>query len=305
MKPQSRLLAVGECMVELAPTADGKYERNFAGDTFNTAYYSRCYLPKSWTVDYFSAVGDDEISAAMLAFIGAQGIGVSQVSRVAGRSVGLYMIELRNGERRFSYWRSHSAAKTLANNSSCLRQAFTGADAIFFSGITLAILETVALPGFLGELERARGEGKTVAFDPNIRPRLWPDAEVMRKTITKAGAIAQVILPSFDDEAMAFGDVSPAATVRRYRALGAQAIVVKNGAKPLLVDASGRSLELPAEPVKQVVDATAAGDSFNGAFLASFLTSGDAEAAARLGSRVAATVIGHRGALVAQSLLPK
>src|SRR5579863_1947183 len=206
MKPEGRLLSIGECMVELARTDDGRYERNFAGDTFNTAYYARRYLPAGWSVEYFTAVGDDEVSMAMLDFMRAEGIGVSHVRRVPGRSVGLYMIHLLNGERRFSYWRSHSAAKLLADDPGHLREALEGADSVFFSGITLAILDENARPTFFAEIERARGAGKTIAFDPNIRPRLWPDTDEMRAAITYAGAIANLALPSFDDEAMAFGD---------------------------------------------------------------------------------------------------
>ncbi|MEC8581608.1 MAG: PfkB family carbohydrate kinase, partial [Pseudomonadota bacterium] len=103
------VLAIGECMVEMAPTGDGHYAMGFAGDTFNTAWYLRKLAGDDLNVSYFSAVGDDAASAQMTAFM--QDAGVTPELRVIpGASVGLYMISLKDGERSFSYWRSASAA---------------------------------------------------------------------------------------------------------------------------------------------------------------------------------------------------
>ncbi len=305
MTDKKLFLSIGECMVELAPTADGRYERNFAGDTFNTAYYARNFLRPDWSVEYVSAVGTDEISETMLAFLSAQRIGTSRIARVADRSVGLYMIQLNNGERKFSYWRSHSAAKTLADDSARLDGWLDSANAIFFSGITLAILSAEGRSNLFDALSRARRKGAVVAFDPNIRLRLWPDPAEMRAAITKAASIANVVLPSFDDEAAAFGDASPEATAVRYRSAGAKVVAVKNGGQDVLVEADGRQLTTHVTPAATVVDATAAGDSFNGAFLASYLTGADVATAAALGAAVASKVIGFRGALAPGDALPR
>ena len=304
MADKKLFLSIGECMVELAPTADGRYERNFAGDTFNTCYYARNYLPSDWSVEYVSAVGTDEISETMLAFIAAQHVGTSRIARVADRSVGLYMIQLNNGERKFSYWRSHSAAKTLADDSARVDGWLASAKAIFFSGITIAILGAQGRSNLFGALRRARDKGATIAFDPNIRLRLWPDPAEMRTSITRAASIANLVLPSFDDEANAFGDVTPSATVARYLSAGAQIVVVKNGAQDVLVGSNEHQITTSVSPVDLVVDATAAGDSFNGAFLASYLMRGDVTAAAELGTAVASKVIGFRGALAPGGALP-
>ena len=305
MTDKKLFLSIGECMVELAPTADGRYERNFAGDTFNTCYYARSYLPSDWSVEFVSAVGIDEISDTMLAFVEAERIGTSRIARVADRSVGLYMIQLNNGERKFSYWRSHSAAKTLADDGARLDGWLASAKAIFFSGITLAILNAQGRSNLFEALGRARGEGAVIAFDPNIRLRLWPDPAEMRACLMKAASIANIVLPSFDDEANAFVDATPNDTVARYLAAGAEIVVVKNGPQDVLLGADRLRLTIPVAPVGVVVDATAAGDSFNGAFLASYLTRGDAAAAARLGAAVAAKVIGFRGALAPANALPR
>lgn len=300
-----RLLAIGECMVELMQAEGGLMRKSFAGDTFNTAYYARQYLPSDWSVEYFSAVGADMISDEMLAFMQGHGIGTINVARIEGRSPGLYMIHLKDGERSFSYWRSHSAAKLLADDAEHLRRAIEGSDLILFSGITLAILAPDAVETLLSELRRAKAAGKQVVFDPNIRPRLWDDAERMRRTLTDGARAATLVMPSFDDEVTHFGDASIEATIARYKSLGAANVVVKDGEKGVTLAFGDAPVEhVPATPVERVVDTTSAGDSFNGAFV-SRLVAGDKPAqAAAFAASVAAGVIGHHGALVAREKLP-
>jgi len=300
-----RLLSIGECMVELMQAEGGLMRKSFAGDTFNTAYYARQYLPADWHVDYFSAIGVDRISDEMRAFIAGHGIGTQTIAGIEGRSPGLYMIHLDNGERSFSYWRSVSAAKLLARDGDRLRAAIEASDIIVFSGITLAILPAEDVETLLAELRRAKAAGKRVVFDPNIRPRLWDDADYMRATITEGARAATLVMPSLDDETTHFGDGSLEDTITRYRALGVEGLVVKDGSKGATLVFGDKRSHVPSAEVRTIVDTTSAGDSFNGAFLAHLATEDNPEAAARFAADVAAAVIQHHGALVTKDKLPK
>lgn len=292
-------LAIGECMVELAQVGPDTYRRGFAGDTFNTAWYARRLLPPDWTVGYASAIGTDAVSDEMAAFMQAQGIETSALRRVPDRTVGLYMISIENGERSFSYWRSQSAARRLAEDAGWLARTLAGRDILYFSGITLAILPPDHRRVLCDALTAARRAGALVAFDTNLRPRLWGGEAAMRDGITLGASVADVVLPSFDEETGLFGDATPAATVTRYREAGARIVAVKNGGGALtLWDADGGRREVPAEPVDRIVDTTAAGDSFGAAFLAGLATGRSPDAAARSGMALAARVIQARGALV-------
>ncbi|WP_439624390.1 sugar kinase [Shinella sp.] len=299
-----RLLSIGECMVELMQADGGLMRKSFAGDTFNTAYYARQYLPADWSVDYFSAVGTDMISDEMLAFMAGHGIGTDHVARIEGRSPGLYMIHLKDGERSFSYWRSVSAAKLLARDGDRLRAAIEASDVIVFSGITLAILPAEDIETLLAELRRGKAAGKRIVFDPNIRPRLWDDMERMRATITEGARAATLVMPSLDDETTHFGDAGLEETIARYRALGVREIVVKDGSKGATLIFDGARSHAPSAKVERIVDTTSAGDSFNGAFLARLVTGASPREAARFAADVAASVIQHHGALVAKDKLP-
>ena len=302
IKNQS-LLSIGECMVELSPvstkdTAD-KFAMNFAGDSFNTAWYARRLLSKSWKVSYLTAVGADQLSDSLVEFIQDAGIETNHIARINRRTVGLYLIQLDKGERSFTYWRENSAAKRLASSLEILNDAMSSAGVIFFSGISIAILPELGRQNLYRALANARSNGSLIVFDPNLRPRLWPDTKFMCEEISKAAGYADILLPSFDDEAVYFGDENPQATFDRYSTLGVKLIVVKNGAGKILAGGQQQDLvEFIPSVIDQPVDTTAAGDAFNAGFLVAYLSGDELEIALAKGANLSAKVICQRGALV-------
>lgn len=294
----TRILAIGECMVELSMQAQDTYAAGYAGDTMNTAWYLRHLLPQTDQIDYLTAVGDDGVSDKMVAFLQNAGIGTGNIARRDGLTVGLYMIELQNGERSFNYWRGQSAARTLAQDSGFLTSALATTDIAYFSGITIAILPADDLDRLLEALSVFRARGGTVVFDPNLRPRLWRSPQDMQQAVMRAAAVSDTVLPSHEDEVTWFNDADPQATAERYAKAGASLVVVKNGTGQILAWQNGsQSLHDPAV-VPHVVDTTAAGDSFNAGFLASLIQDDDLEAAINSGATLAAKVIQSHGALV-------
>lgn len=297
------VLSIGEAMVELSQgDSPEAWRLGIAGDTLNTAWYLRGLLPAPWRVGYVSRVGMGAFSQRMVDFLDVSGIETAHVSRDPAREIGLYAISLENGERSFSYWRDRSAAKGLADDAAWLAQAFAGARVLYLSGITLAILPDEARARLMAELASARARGALVVFDPNLRPRLWPDTATMCAAIEAMAAGADLVFPSFDDEAAHFGDHDLNATCARYLACGAGHVVVKNGGGPMRFagrDGTGQIDDLTPETP---VDTTAAGDSFNAGYLAAMLQGADCETAIRAGHALSRKVIAHRGALVPQAL---
>lgn len=295
----TRIVSIGEAMVEMAPSGqENTYLRGFAGDTMNTAWYLRRLLPRNDSVDYLTAVGTDLISDQMVEFLADAGLGTHGISRLSDRTVGLYMIQLTDGERSFSYWRSQSAARMLANDPATLAQALNDADIAYFSGITIAILPEPDRLAFLDALRAVSARGGKVVFDPNLRPRLWPSTSVMTAAIMQAATVSDIVLPSHDDEVDWFGDADPEATAIRYRDAGASCVVVKNGAGPISVWDADKMHKFDPFTVAQIVDTTAAGDSFNAGFLASRISGETLEKSIYAGAGLAAKVIQKRGALV-------
>jgi 2-dehydro-3-deoxygluconokinase len=294
----SLLLSIGECLVELYAAGDDLWHLGIAGDTLNTAFYARAMLPPDWEVGYVTRFGSDAFSDRAEKFITSQGISLPPVPRHPGRSIGLYAISLTKGERSFTYWRDTSAARTLLETRDAVENAVTKADAIFVSGISLAILPPEGRDWLIGLMQSVVARGGVCAFDPNYRQRLWTDANTAGQVITAAAEVASIVLPSFDDEALLFGDPSPNVTARRYGMRGAGLVVVKNGRGHLTVVEGARTVESITLPSVDPVDTTGAGDSFNGAFLAAVLTGVPVMEAVNAAHAVARQVVLQKGALV-------
>lgn len=290
--------SIGECMIELSASGrgDGMWKLGFAGDTFNTLWTLRALIGEAASADYVSAFGDDPFSRDQIAFFRANGMGIAASPVISGARPGLYAITLTGAERSFTYWRGDAAARRLAEDEAALERSLAGRSLVYFSGITLAILDAQARSSLLAALRTARDSGAIVAFDPNYRARLWPDAATARTAIDEALAVSDIALPTFPDEQELHADATPADTAARLRRLGVGEVVVKNGEYPCLVAVKDERYEHAALKV-DAVDTTGAGDAFNGGYLAARLSGDDPRAAAARAHRVAGAVVQVRGAL--------
>jgi 2-dehydro-3-deoxygluconokinase len=292
------VISVGECMVELARGADGRFGLAFGGDTFNTAVYlARSGVP----VAYATRLGDDPYSDGIRTLARAEGIDDRFMATSAGRMPGLYMIETSAaGERSFWYWRERAPAReTFDAEDAALASAIQQSAAIYFSGVTLSLFGADGLARFERILRAAKSSGARVVMDNNYRPRGWAgDSERARTTFHRFWSLADIALPTFDDEQALWGDTTPADTVRRLMALGIGEIVVKNGPAGATVSYGSDSAHVACPQAVTPLDTTAAGDSFNGGYLAARIGGAPPAAAALAGHRLAAVVIQHRGAIV-------
>jgi 2-dehydro-3-deoxygluconokinase len=294
-----RAVSVGEAMVELVRGGDGRFGIGCAGDTFNVAVYlARAGIDAAFA----TALGDDPFSETILALAAAEGVANDLMLRLHGRLPGLTLVDTDQTGMRHRYdWHGEAPARELFELPDWGRVAegLTKAKLIYFSGITLSLYSNTGLGRFLTLVEMARQQGVKVAFDGNFRPRGWRgDLSRTRTVFMQALKRVDMALPTYDDEAVLWGDPSPEATVERLQAFGIAEIVVKNGPNSALVASGGRSEFVPVPEVVVPVDTTAAGDSFNAGYIAARLSGkGPAEAAAAA-HHLAGQVIRHRGALM-------
>lgn len=288
MADRADVLAIGECMVELAVRADGAYDRGFAGDVFNTSIY---LARLGVAVDFASAVGDDDLSDGIVALARREGVGVATIARRPGRRPGLYMVHLdAGGERRFAYWRSESAARAMiaGADGAALLASFPRYRWLYLTSITLSILPLDDRLRLLAAIAAARAAGTRVAFDTNYRPSGWSDPAEARAAIVAMIAYADLFMPSAEELVMLDLHSVQGETVVKHGRRGSMAGTT-------FVDAVAA----------RAVDTTSAGDSFNAAYLAARLAGHGPVPAARAGNRLAAAVIAHRGAIIPAGATPR
>jgi ribokinase len=104
-----------------------------------------------------------------------------------------------------------------------------------------------------------------------------------------------VFLPSELEVTLLFPGLRLDEALARFSTLGSRAAAVKRGALGSCVGAGSRTWSVPALPVP-VVDPTGAGDAYCGGFVAGFLTTSSALAAAACGTVSAAHIIQGFGA---------
>ncbi|QUJ78170.1 sugar kinase [Sulfitobacter albidus] len=283
-----KIACIGEAMIELS--MDGAAAQiGVAGDTLNTAIYLHRVAPDC-QVEYITCLGDDPFSDRIAEFISRAGIGTGAIRRISGAQAGLYAITTTpEGERSFTYWRESSAARRLFSDHAF--DVLSDYDAVYFSGISLAILPHAVRLALIDWLARA---SVTVIYDSNYRPRLWENLHIARDVTRAMWARAEIALPSIDDEMTLFSEDAAAVTARFSAHPGTGAL--KRGAQGPLSIGEPVSQTYTAAP--HVVDTTAAGDSFNAGYLGTVLTSGDQARALMVGHDLASRVVQHRGAII-------
>jgi 2-dehydro-3-deoxygluconokinase len=290
-------------MVELRAVGEDTFARSFAGDAYNTAVYLKRSLPAA-QVQFLTASGDDEMSETMRRTWRAQGIEDALAFRVEGGSAGLYLIETDVfGERSFRYWRSNSAAKKwlallLKRGESVLR----GADIVYYSGISLAILDPDERDSAIELLRRARSDVGSIAFDPNVRLRLWQSPQVAAQTLRTAISACDIALPSTEDLTWLLGAAESQRQIEMLREMGVCEIALTLGPNGCAVATETLRAHLPGWNVQSPVDTSGAGDAFNGVYLANRLQGISPDKAAQAALQVASRVVTHAGAIVPVSV---
>lgn len=289
-----KVAAIGEAMIELS--MDGATAGvGVAGDTLNTAIYLKRTAPDI-QIDYVTRLGTEPFSTRIWDFIAAQGVGTGAIERDPAGTPGLYAITTdEQGERSFTYWRDNAAARSVFMSAEGPDfSVLSGYDVVYLSGISLAILPDQTREALLRWLAAYRKTGGRLVYDSNHRPRLWKDRRTAQRVNAEMWALSDIALPSIDDE-QAITDESAETVAARFIALGRTGALKRGPAGPLCL-ATGTTSEYA--PAKRVVDTTAAGDSFNGAYLGTLLSGKSQAEALRAGHDLAARVVGHKGAIL-------
>ena len=291
------IAVIGEAMVELSDNTD---QLKFAGDSLNTAIYLKRELHnKKNTVAFFSALGNDLNSEKMIKFIESEGLTTNFIERRVNSGPGKYKIVTdKKGERNFHYWRDESAARTLFSKPCAVKfQNLLEFDLVYITGISVAILPRKIQEDLLHFFSEFKQKGGLIAFDSNYRKTLWKSKKVARIMIKKYWQIADIALPSLDDEKDIFDLNTQDDVVNNLKQLGVKFGALKRGSKgPYSLTDNTNSFKYTI--VTNTKDTTAAGDSFNGAYLASLINGSSQDISIIKGHKLASRVIQNFGAII-------
>lgn len=301
MTKSIKLALIGECMIELNEISPGVIQQTFGGDTLNTAIYcARLARDLPLDIDYVTALGDDTFSDRMAAFWEKEGVGSSLVLREPKETPGLYYIELdERGERIFHYWRSTAAAKKCFEfpDSGRIIDALSDYDGIYLSGISLAILTPTSRKRLIERLKQLAEQGTTVYFDCNYRPHLWQSRQEAIDTYWELYPISGIVFLTTEEAEILLDGARDQDVHRKLMEAGAGESVLKDGEKPCSIVADGVSVAVPAQQIDNVIDTTAAGDSFSAVYLVARKFGCAAEDAAKMAHLTAGYVVQHKGAI--------
>jgi 2-dehydro-3-deoxygluconokinase len=291
----TRVLVVGEPLVELREDPPGTPHQGFGGDALNLAVSLKRESP-DLDVLLVSAVGDGSDSEALLALCRDEGIDVSLLRRVAGAELGRYRVSVdAAGERSFTYDRSTSPFRGVLDDDDVFPDGSV-VDVLCFSGIAMAVLHDAGRRALLAYMTAVHERGGMVVYDPNHRPALWGDDEA-RAWTGRIVPNVDVLLASTEDGRRLTDADAPAAIADAFRAMGVREVVVTDGANPCVLAVDDVTLDVAPIVPRQVVDTTAAGDAFDAGYLAARLRGGSPSESAAAGHAAAAEAVGHRGAL--------
>jgi len=288
------VVTFGEAMLMFVAEQPGPIEeaetfvKRTAGAETNVAIgLARLGLKVGWA----SRLGIDSMARHLLAVMEREGVDCSHVVCDAAQRTG-FMIKGRaagGGDPAIEYHRSGSAA-SLFEPAQIDVAWLTSARHLHATGIFPALSDN-CLATARRSLQLMRAAGRTISFDPNLRPTLWPSPEHMREVTNELAAQADWVLPGIEEGRFLTGADTAEGVARFYRERGAKLVVVKLGPEGAYYDCEEGSGRVPGFPVKQVIDTVGAGDGVAVGVISALLEGRGASDAVRRGAWIGARAV--------------
>jgi len=287
------VLCMGEPLLEFNQIPDNAintYRSGFGGDTSNTAI---AVARQGSSSGFLSKVGNDYFGRQLLELWQREGVDCSHVAQHPEGPTGIYFVTHDSDGHHFTYYRRGSAACHMTPED-VPAELITQIRVLHLSAITQAISDS-SLETAFAAIQRARKNGVLISYDTNLRLKLW-SLEQASIVIHRTVPLCDVLLPSLEDATALTGLRDTEAITEYYLKLGAKLVVLKQGANGVRVADGKYSRHIPGHNVK-TIDATGAGDTFDGAFLSEWLRQGDPFLAAEYANAAAAISTTQYGAV--------
>lgn len=266
----------------------GSFYKRTAGAETNVAIgLARLGLTVGWA----SRLGTDMMGRYLMRAMSAEGIDCSHVALSGSQPTG-FMIKGRvadGSDPPVEYHRRGSAASYMGAGDMDLPWLLS-ARHLHATGVFPALSATT-LPLAQQSMSLMRGAGRTVSFDPNLRPTLWATPALMREAINDLAERADWVLPGLEEGRFLTGEATAEGIAHFYRQRGAKVVVVKLGSAGAYFDGEQGQGQVPGFRVEKVVDTVGAGDGFAVGVISALLDGLDLPAAVRRGAWIGARAI--------------
>jgi 2-dehydro-3-deoxygluconokinase len=214
-----------------------------------------------FNVAWLSKVGIDPIGTYIIEELQKEKVDISLIKRDSEKLTGFQLKEkVEAGDPFVQYYRSFSAANQMSCEDFPELPQIT-ARHYHMTGIPLALSNPVRE---LAEhiLKKAKTEGKTISFDPNLRPSLWKNEKEMISVIQSFACRADWLFPGISEGALLTGFQEPKDIAAYYLDKGVGLVVIKLGQEGAYVATQQENGIVPGIKVERVADTVGAGDGF-------------------------------------------
>ena len=286
------ITVVGEALVDLLISPAGDVEAALGGAPFNTA---RAGGRLGADVEFVGALSTDRFGTLLAEQLAADGVSTERAPRVVAPTT-LAAAELdESGAAAYRFYIDGTSAPALTS--------VDGGGEVWFTGGLGLVLEPMAA-SVEAAVDVASASGRLVMVDVNCRPLVVPDRSEYVARVERVVHNSHILKVSDDDLDYLSPGVAPIDAARSLLAAGPSVVLVTAGAAGVHLVTPSAERFVPATPV-EVVDTVGAGDTFGAGFLVDWCSGGDVHdlddidrlaGAAAFGARVAAVVVGRRGA---------
>lgn len=254
------IVVAGEALMDLVIDASGSVVAIPGGGPFNAA---RMVARLGIGCRFLGRLSDDSLGTRLRAALERDGVEVV-VAEPVDNPTTLAVAELDGaGVPRYRFYLDGTSAGQLRPED-VPDSMNAGVDGLLLGGLGL-VLEPMAAT--LRDLMSRLPTHVVVMVDPNCRPQAIPDPPEYRKRLAAFLVRSDVVKVSSEDLRFLHPGASPASAARALLAHGPHAVVVTDGAEPVLVVTAGTEQSVPV-PRVAVVDTVGAGDAFAAGFLA-------------------------------------
>ncbi len=264
----SKLVAIGEALIDFVPEENGKPIKQVAGfaPKVGGAPANVCGVfarlgQQSWMI---TQLGQDPFGDKIVNEFMEFGIGCEYIQRTIKANTSLAFVALKeDGDREFSFYRKPGADMLLAPEV-VKREWFEAVDVLHFCSVSLG--EFPMKQAHERAIEYALEEGCLISFDPNLRFALWEDEKQLYRAVWDFLPKAHIL--KISDEELEF--ITGHKTMEEAKDMlfqgNVQLVIYTKGSKG--AEAYTKMTQAVSAGMQvEAVDTTGAGDAFIGSFL--------------------------------------